>query len=236
MPTNKHLVPIFGLAIAAGVILAGTAYALHLGPWAGSEPQTLDLGPVIARVNGDPIRLEEAAARVAGLSSVHGDVTETLGDAWPDRVLQSLVDDQILRQQAEALGIEVTEDDIESYLDRIEGMVGTDQTMDEWLASQSITLPELERRIELQILGARIYLTVTKDVGVTGEDVRDYYREHRLEFQGADGTVPSLLEVRRSLRESLLKEQRDETYAAWLKDMRESADVIVVLDDWWRDL
>lgn len=236
MSTNRRMVPIVAVVVAAGVVLAGVAYALHLGPWDAPEPEPLNLGPVIARVNGDPIRLREAAARISGLSTVHGEVDDALGADWHERVLQSLVDDQILRQQAKALGITVTDQDVDAYLDRIEGMVGTEQTMDQWLATQGITLPELERRIELQIIGARVYITVTKEAEVTGAEVRDYYREHRLELQEADGTIPSLLQVRRSLRESLLKQRQDETYATWLEGMREDAEVVIVVDDWWRDL
>lgn len=227
--------------VIAGIVLAvilgasaGT-YALHLGPWR-DDPEPLALGPVIARVNGHPIHLLEARARVEGLSTVHGGIEEMLGEDWPDQILQSLVDDQILREEAAARDVTVTDEDIKSYVDRIEGMLGEDQTLDDWLAEQGITLPELERRVELQIIGARIYITVTEDVVVTGGEVRDYYRDHRLEYTGADGTVPDLLELRRSLRESLLKEKQDEAYATWLTNSREQAEVIVVMDDWWRNV
>ncbi|MGZ8578152.1 MAG: SurA N-terminal domain-containing protein [Actinomycetota bacterium] len=228
----------FVIACIALAVLFGAAagtYALQLGPWR-DDPEPLALGPVIARVNGDPIHLMEARTRVEGLSTVHDGVEEMLGEDWPAQILQSLVDDQILRQEAATLGVTVTDEDIASYVYRIEGMLGEDQTLDQWLAEQGMTLPELERRVELQIIGARIYITVTEDVVVTGAEVRDYYRDHRLEYTGADGTVQSLLELRQSLREGLLKEKQDEAYAAWLTESRERAEVVVVMDDWWRNV
>lgn len=233
---KKTAIMTVSLIVSFVVVTTGLAYALHLGPWAEPSPQTLDLGPVIARVDGAPIHLAEAAARVQGLTSVHGDIESTLGEGWQDDILQSLVDDQILLAKAEQLGIEVPEEDIQAYIDRIEEMVGEGQTLDAWLATQGMTLPELERRAKLQLIGARVYITVTEDITVTGDEVRAYYREHRLEYEEADGTIPSLLELRDSLRESLLKGAQDEAYAAWLQDAREQAEVVVVMDGWWRNL
>lgn len=234
-PPTKPLVVAAALVAALGIVLVGSAYAFHAWPF-GREPEPVDLGPVIARVDGEPIYLREAAARVEGLTTVHGEVADVLGEDWADRVLTSLVDDQILRAEAQRSGIIVTAEDMQSYLDDIVRMIGTDQTLEDWLASQNMTRSELDRRIELQIIGARVYLTVTRDVEVTPAELRAYYREHRLDFQRADGTIQPLLEVRRSLREGLLKEERDEAYAAWLDDARSRAEVVVEMDGWWRNL
>lgn len=232
---SKRSLAVGGVIVFVLGFLAAGAYALHLPPW-GTPSEALELGPVIARVDGRPIHLGEAQARLQGLSTVHGDVEGMLGDDWQDRILQSLVDDQILLRQAEELGITVADEDIQSYVERVEDMLGPDQSLDGWLAEQGMTRAELERRANLQLVGARVYITVTKDVTVTGDDVRDYYREHRMEFQEADGTIPTLLELRRSFRETLLKQRQDEAYAAWLTETREKVEVVVVMDDWWRNV
>ena len=232
---GKRSIIVGGVVVLVAVGLTVGAYALHLPPW-DRPSETLDLGPVIARVDGRPIHLHEAQARVEGLSTVHGDVQDVLGEGWPEQILQSLVDDQILLEQAEELGITVSDEDVQAYVDRVEGMISADQSFDEWLAEQGLTVAELERRATLQLVGARVYLTVTEDVTVTGDELQDYYREHRTEFQETDGTIPTLLELRRSLRESLLKQQQDEAYAAWLQDVRDQTEVVVVMDDWWRNV
>jgi parvulin-like peptidyl-prolyl isomerase len=232
---GKRSIVIGGVVALVAVGLAVGAYALHLPPW-DRPPETLDLGPVIARVDGRAIHLHEAQARVEGLSTVHGDFQEALGERWPEQILQSLVDDQILLEQAKELGITVSDEDVRAYVDRVEGMIGADQSFDEWLAGQGLSVAELERRATLQLVGARVYLTVTEDVTVTGDELQAYYREHRTDFQETDGTIPTLLELRRSLRETLLKQEQDEAYAAWLQDVRDQAEVVVVMDEWWRNV
>ncbi len=216
------------------VVALGLAYGLHLGPWAREAPP--DPGPVIATVDGAPIHLAEAAARVESLSSVHGDVREVLGEDWPERVLQTLVDDRILEREARALGVSVTPEDIEVELASVEAMLPEGQDLDAWVASQGMTREELERRVRLQLLGARVYQAVTRDVRVTGAEIRAYYREHRSDYEGVDGSVAPLLQVRRSIRETLLQEAQDRAYAEWLEEARGRTEVVIVLPNWWERL
>lgn len=237
MTSRRPLLVLTAILLTMSLVATGVVLLLNLG--SGIErprAQPLDLGPVIARVNGSPIHLGEAAARVEGLTTVHGQVSDALGEDWPEVILQSLVDDQLLIQQASDLKIQVSDADIQAYVERVRSMVGEGTTFDSWLEEQHMTLPELERRAELQLIGARVYITVTDDVTVSGSEIRDYYREHRAEFEEADGTIPPLLEVRRDLREGMLKERQDESYAAWLADVRKDAEVVVVVDGWWKDI
>lgn len=224
-----------GITLIAAFALFGTAYALHLGPWQ-EKAEPPDLGPVIARMNGQPIYLADARSRIEGLTTVHGTVSEVLGENWPEVVFQSLVDDQILSQQARTLGIRVTDEDFQTWYMRIEGMIPSGQTLDEWLAAQNMTRADMDRTITRQIIGTRVYSAVTGDAKVTGKELRDYYRAHRADFTGTDGRVSSLLEVRRSIREQLLKEKRDEAYAIWLEQRRRDAQVTVLVDDWWKEV
>ncbi|GBC87141.1 Chaperone SurA [bacterium HR12] len=231
---TRRLIPI-ALASSIVVILVALAYGLRLGPFRPNGGST-DPGPVIARVDGRPIHLAEAAARVESLCSVHGDVREVLGEAWPDTVLQSLVDDRILEREAERLGIRVTPGDIQAHLENVRSMLPEGQDLDAWLAAQGVTLDELQRRIRLQILGARVFAAVTEDVRVTSEEIRAYYRDHRAEFEEADGTIPPLLEVRRSIRDALLEGARNRAYAAWLRQARRDTEVVILMPDWWERL
>lgn len=233
-------------ALAVLVAIAiGAGIALDLGPWsdpvdrgstAAFVPARTEGGVVIATADGAPIYLEDARSRVEGLTSMHGNIEETLGLEWPDAVLQSLVEDVLLLEEAEERGVVVTEADIAGSLDRIRGMVGTESTFEEWLAEQETTLPELERQIYRQTLASRVYLAVTEDVAVTEDELRTYYRSHRDEFRTTDGLLQPFFMVREDLSETLLKQREDETYAAWLEAARGEVDLVVIEQGWWREL
>jgi hypothetical protein len=149
-----------GIALAAAtlviaVVAIGTLAALHRGPWARVEAAP-DLGPIIAKVNGDPIFLADARSRIDGIATVHGEISDVLGKDWQQVVLQSMVDDQLLSQEAEQLGIEVTEEDMQTWYAEIQGSIGSDQTVDQWLQTQGMTRAEMERTIARQIIGTRV--------------------------------------------------------------------------------
>lgn len=225
---------LFLLAIGGVYVFGRDSSTTTANPTRSIGP--LDLGPVIATVDGQPIYLGEAKARVDGLTTMHGDLSSGLGEGWHDLVLDSLVSDKVQLAQAKTLGIEVTDGDIQSAVADVTAVLGEGQTLDAWLVDRGISYAEFVRRIELQIVGSRVMAAVTEDVTVTGEEIRDYYRANPTEFQGADGHVSALLEVRNSIRDSLLKQKQEEAYAAWLAKAKSDADVEVVIDDWWKDL
>ena len=138
------------------LVAIGTLAALRRGPWAppaaAAPPE--DRGPVIAEVNGNPIYLSDARSRIQGISAVHGKIGDTLGDNWPDVVLQSLVDDQLLGQAAGDLGIEVTQEDMQTWYEQIRGSIGSGQTIDGWLQTQGMTRSQMDRTIVRQIIGS----------------------------------------------------------------------------------
>lgn len=228
MRTKRAIVLI---AATAALLLGASvaiAAALDIGPF-GTGSQA-DPGPVIARVEGRPIHLEEARARVEGLTSVHGSPEAD----WEEIVLQSLVDDALLEAKASEMGLSVTDAELESHVAEIRTMFDTEEAFVGWLDSQGMTESELVRRITLQTLAVKVYEEVTRDVQVSTEDIRAYYREHRTEYVGPDGEIMPLLAVRQDIRDDLLKQAKDEAYGAWLQEQRAQADVVVLMDDWWR--
>ncbi|MGE5461133.1 MAG: SurA N-terminal domain-containing protein [Solirubrobacterales bacterium] len=241
MNRTKQIAVLSGALVALLLLAIGGVYLFgrdsSAAPGAAvRSTEPLDLGPVIATVDGAPIYLGEAKARIDGLTTMHGDLTAALGADWHEVVLGSLVSDQVQRAEAKARGIVVTDTDIQSSVADITDMLGEGQTLDDWLAAQEMSYSELVRRIELQLIGSRVYLAVSKDVTVSGQAIRDYYRENPTEFEGTDGHISPLLEVRKSIRDSLMKTEQEQAYSAWLEKAKSDADVVIVMKDWWKDL
>ena len=235
------------VVFAAGTALVGTligAYTFRLGPFranaAGERTPAAspaaERGPVIATVDGSPIYLSEATARVEGLSSVHGGGIQSMGKDWQKTLLQSLVDDRIMQEAAAHLGVAVSGQDVAAELTKIQGMFQSEQAYQQWLASHKMTGAELGRRIQMQLLAARVYAEVTKDATVGGSAIRKYYREHRDQYVAADGTVSTFLEVRNSIRGSLLEKTQNALYGSWLEQERKQVNVVIVDDNWWRSI
>ena len=231
-PSRKLRIFLAVAVVASAGIATAFAAAFEVGPF---EPGR-DLGPVVATVNGRPIYLGEARSRLEGLGSVHGDIEDVFGPQWQDRILDSLVEDHLIRAEASGRGIVVTDDELAEHVERLRAMFGSDDQFDGWMRQQGIDLAELERRIYLQTVAAELYETITADVQVEMADVRAYYRSHHDEYLQADGSVAELWAVKDSIREDLIKQAKDEAFGAWLDEARAGADVVVVMDGWWKGL
>jgi len=243
------------IAILIGVLTVlvlatiGGSYALGLGPWRGHEPAKAEDqgdptpfepapagGEVVATADGEPIYLADVRSRIQGLSAMHGEIQDSLGEDWHEVVLQSVVDDALIVAEADRRDIVVTRGEIAASVERIRGMFETEAEFGSWLEDQGMGIEDLERRIWLQTIAARVYLAVTEDVTVTGEELRSYYRNHRDEFEGADGFITPFIAVRVSLRQDLLKDKQDQAYAAWLEEARAAVEVVVLDEGWWKEL
>jgi hypothetical protein len=219
--------------IASAGLAAAAAAAFEVGPF---EPALAPTGPVVATVNGQPIYLGEARSRIEGLGSVHGDIEDVFGPQWQDRILDSLVEDHLIRAEASARGIVVTDDELAAHVERLQQSFGSEEQFDAWLREQGIDVTELERRISLQTVAAGVYEAITADVRIEAAEVRDYYRTHRDEFVQADGSTAELWAVKDAIRDDLLKKAKDTAFGAWLEEARSTANVVVVMDGWWGDL
>ncbi|NIA24577.1 MAG: hypothetical protein GWP04_03310 [Gammaproteobacteria bacterium] len=187
--------------------------------------------PVIAEVDGVRIHESQAEARIGGIAAVHNGIASALGPEWRSLILQSLVDDVLMQQEARRAGVDVTKQDIDASLDHLHGKFPSEDDWRRFLEDQGIDETELERRIRLQLIASRVYQEVTADVAPTEDELHAYYQAHQSDFT-IDGEVQPFLEVRNSIEDKLMKQMQDEAFSRWLQQRRSEAIVVVVSDEW----
>jgi SurA-like N-terminal domain len=226
------------VACAAVVLVAavGGAAALDRRTNDPVPAASRDLGPPIASVNGQLVYLEEMRSRVQGIELVHGTLRDSLGPDWRDELLQNLVDDKIVMQKAEGLGISVTDADVQAHVDEIRSMFPDDAAFGQWLAEGQMDRAELFDRIRLQTVASLLYRQVTKGAHVSMDRARSYYAAHPNKYPGVDGSGAPFLAVKERIKRDIAKHLRDRAYAAWLDEQRTTAQVVVLMDDWWKEI
>lgn len=136
---------------------------------------------VAAIVNGELITLFELDQRVnTFLASVAGGRTlSTTSPEYEDlrrRVLDSMIDDILIRQEAARLKATVGDAEIESHVRKIrERSNATEKQFEEQLALQGITLKEFKKRLGQEMTKARIvaYMVQRKTI-ITDEEYAAY--------------------------------------------------------------
>ncbi len=164
------------------------------GSIAGTQERTVsgdpfeDNQPLVARVNHQPIfltvyqqevaRFEQAlVAEGVDLSSEKGQ--ETLAQVQR-QVLEALIDQAIIEQQAVKLNIFITE---ETLTTRIQESIAQDQAQfDTWLATNGLTYEEFEARLHAQLIANQIFYHLTHNISGEAEKERifeDWLTEQR---------------------------------------------------------
>ena len=139
-------------------------------------------------------------------------------------VLDSLVTKALIFQEAKKMGVGVSQEDLDSEVARIEGVVSAQgSTLDEALALQGQTRQDFIEQIKLQKTVEKI---LADKLVVTDEDAQKYYEENT-DFYGADSTYEQVSE---SVKNQLMQEKLSTAYQAWITDIRRSANVNYFVD------
>ncbi|NPB09400.1 MAG: hypothetical protein GXO17_03510 [Thermodesulfobacteria bacterium] len=143
---------------------------------------------IVAVVNDEVItlsELDEAAAPLYKryLAGVKNPVErDRLINEIRRKVLREMIDDLLVAQEVERLGITVTDEEIDHFIENVKQQNGlSDEQLEEMVRAQGLTMEEYRKRIADQI--KRIKLIQTQVRGrlvITEEELRDYYQKHYL--------------------------------------------------------
>lgn len=152
-----------------------------------TEPIVVDR--IAAVVNGEMITLHElrqhAAAELArsGVNPADPSSRQHI-EMVMRKVLSIMIDNILLRQEAERLKVKVTDSEIDNELRKIiqRNQVST-QEFEARLAAQGGSLEMLKEQIRNNIMSQRIIsVMIARKSVVTDEEVRNYYDEHARDF------------------------------------------------------
>ncbi len=145
---------------------------------------------VVAQVNGETITLLELQARVKNFLGMFEDVNiDELPEAQLNQarqqVLDQMVNDILLRLEAEKYGLEVTDREIKNHINRIISENDlSEEEFENHLRGEGLTLDAYKRQTRDSILRQRILsMMVRRKVLVTPDEIESYYKENISQFQ-----------------------------------------------------
>lgn len=212
------------------------------------EPELEDVPDVVAEVNGEEITGEEFTTAYESQfmeMSMQAQMTgeEIDEEELQDQTLDGLIGVELLNQEADAEGIEASDEEVEDQLEELAEMNGM-ESVDELLAmaeEQGASEEELREDVAQQV---RID-TLAEGLDVeepTDEEIEEAYEEQvaqqeaMQEMQEAEGEgeedaeapeIPDLGEMRPQLEEQLTEQKQNEAITAHMEQLREDADIEV---------
>ena len=103
-------------------------------------------------------------------------------------ILDSLIDQKLIIQEAQKLGIAATDDDVDQAIkDMLSKKKITMKTMAENIASQGGTIEDYREEIKQHLTKRNLIgREIRKNVTITQEEIGNYYRKHRNDYEGKE--------------------------------------------------
>jgi peptidyl-prolyl cis-trans isomerase SurA len=167
------------------------------------------LEQVIVKVNGDILTKSELEQRqVAALRARNrgaatldlkndAELKKLLDEVTP-QIIVDTIDEILIMQQGKERGYRLTDEQFKSIVERIrkENKLEDDQQFEAALKQEGITMADLRKSMERQMVVSRVQTDAVGRISVTEEEARQYYEGHKGEF-----AVPASLTLREVLIE-----------------------------------
>jgi peptidyl-prolyl cis-trans isomerase SurA len=171
--------PSFGRKSAAVLVFIFTALALFTGC---SKSQA---GPdVMATVNGR--KIQRADVERFYKEQTKGPQAQQASSEQSDslrlNILRELIDNEILRQRAEKLGLLATDDEVQQKLNELKSAY-TQEEFDKRLKDSGRTLADLKDDIRRSLTVDKVVnKEITSKIDVKDSDITAFYNEHKADF------------------------------------------------------
>ncbi len=175
-------------------------------------------GEVLATINGQTLLLSEFEKELATFQSQYdryfpgaGRVSQKLRVT----LLGQMIEKRLLAQEAERLGIEVTEEELRAGIEKIQKDYPEDGFA-RTLETEYINLEDWKRRLKENLLTQKlIEQVILPRVSLTDEDAQSYYQAHLPDYEVPEQVQASqiVVETEQEARNILLRLKRGEDFA-----------------------
>lgn len=196
----------------------------RIGTWFGKN-KPLAMSLIIAMVAfliGYFIRNSLIVATVNGKPIWRYKVVKQLENFYGANILNSLVEQELIKQEAEDKKIKVSDEEVSAQIKEIEAtMISQGQTLDQALKESNMTRKDLEDSYRLNLTVEKI---LAGSVEVTDEEVQKYIDDNKDSFP--EGTE---METVKTIIIGQLKQEKMSTqYQTFMKELRQKAEIKTV--------
>ena len=205
----------------------------------GAGPDLEGIPDVVAEVNGEEVTKDEFVPvyesqfqQAAMQSQMSGQAPDE--EALRKQTVDNLVDTELLTQEAESRGIEVSDEDVDAELTALakQNQMGSAEELLEAVAKNGLTEEQARSQVETQVLVEQLVADEDGDAEPTDKELRALYAQAKQQ-QAQSGQkaqkIPPFAQVRSQLAEQARAEQVGKVAQALVDDLRKDADITINL-------
>ncbi len=153
----------------------------------------VDNNTIVAKVSGEEVKKEEFNKMFGIFKAQYeqqfgAEVWEQevdgrkFGDVAREKLLDMLIDEKLQMKKAAELGITVTDDEVNSEVEKAKKYFDTEEKFNEFLKEQSMDLEYFKQSVKKELTITKLTDKLTGNLAVTDEEVKSYYDTHQNEF------------------------------------------------------
>jgi peptidyl-prolyl cis-trans isomerase SurA len=208
-------------ALSVAILVAVTA-----------RPSAETIEAILVKVNGDILTktdLEQRQVQYMRAKNLQpaddAALKKTIEEITPE-VVSEAIDEILLVQRGKALNYKMTDEDFDRVVQNIrkENKLDTEEAFQAALKQEGMSLPELHKTLERQMLIARVTQNeVMAKVGITEEEARKYHSEHVKDFTKPGTVTIREILVKVPLENGAMNVAADQTAKQKADDIRKRA-------------
>jgi peptidyl-prolyl cis-trans isomerase SurA len=205
----------------------------------GPQPDLDAIPDVVAEVNGEEVTKDEfvpiyeaAFQQAAAQAQMGGEQPDE--EALRKETADNLVDTELLLQEAESRGLEVSDDAVEAELAALaeqNGMKSTEELL-EAVEAQGVSADQAREQVETQAMVEQLVADENGPFEPTDKELRAIYdqaKEQQAASGGGGQEFPPFAQVRDQLEEQAMNQETGKVATALVDDLRKDADITINL-------
>lgn len=147
------------------------------------------------------------------------ELNQSLTKRYGQAMLDEIVADRLLRQEAKKLSITASADEIKKELEDLSTRLGGDEALGEALKQYGLSMEDLRSQIELRLLQKKIAEKVVT-VEVKAEEIKAYFDENKTVYKDK-----KFDDVKKDIEESLKTQKLQQEFAKWFEDLKTKSQI-----------
>jgi hypothetical protein len=207
------------------------------------EPDLEGIPDVVAEVNGQEVTRDEfvtsytAQFQQAAMQAQMGGGEQPDEEALKEQTANTLVDTELLMQEAEERGIDASEQDVEDKLTELakQNQLGSSEEFLAALEEQGTSADQVRTQVETQVVVERLVADESGSVEPTEKELRTLYEQAKQQQEqagqqsGQQQKIPPFEKVRAQLEEQAVAQEQGQAAQALVDELRDGADITINL-------
>ncbi|MCL4366806.1 SurA N-terminal domain-containing protein [Patescibacteria group bacterium] len=157
------------------------------------------------------------AATVDGAPITNLELQNALNQQYRSQVLNQLINEKILTDEAQKQGVVVTNADIDNRITQIEQSVGGASTLDSLLSQQGQDRQSLRDQVKINLIIEKLY---SNEATVSADEINQYIKNNQGQFSSSDSA-----QQQQEAKDALQQQKLQQVFSDKFQTLKQQANV-----------